>query len=535
MAKNVNFKNSEPMEVQIKRAILNGMTFTDCEKCFSQKRSFIIDINNRISIEDRKALTGKGLADCVSQETQHQIAELLRKGKTTKAISQQTRLPAKVINAISEARIANVFEDLKQIKEKPVYQELTEITNNISMSAAENDIPEVDINASSEVVTSESPENKRGRKVIVTDEICELLFTEYESGKTMKMIANEYGISEGRVCYAITKWRKVNDIMNKRKLTYHSVNIGHKVPKEHNYVLNKETVEYIAKLLVAGFSNQEISAETNVDADTISRIRCKRSYKEYTEGYNFPKRKINAKTFNDNTMSKETFDMVISQIFERKSDKEISTSLALSVQTVNRIRNHMTFKKMTEGMEFPEPMDSLYRIDNDVSGGFSRLTPDEAKALESIETCEPDASTEEINENAEEESVEISEMSGSMTRLTPDQELEAEETHEEEEFEEEEEEYDCIGSKRYFMNITKAFAANAAAAVLIKDGTLITYAVDEVIENAIMRVIAMATVEEIKGSSLYLYGGEVSYEYLTNMIVCLGINEINLPKKDENN
>ena len=290
------------------------------------------------------------------------------------------------------------------------------------------------------------------------------------------------------------------------------------MPKEHNYVLNKETVEYIAKLLVAGFSNQEISAETNVDADTISRIRCKRSYKEYTEGYNFPKRKINAKTFNDNTMSKETFDMVISQIFERKSDKEISTSLALSVQTVNRIRNHMTFKKMTEGMEFPEPMDSLYRIDNDVSGGFSRLTPDEAKA-----------STEEINENAEEESVEISEMSGSMTRLTPDQELEAEE---EEEIEEEEE-YDCIGSKRYFMNITKAFAANASAAVLIKDGTLITYAVDEVIENAIMRVIAMATVEEIKGSSLYLYGGEVSYEYLTNMIVCLGINEINLPKKEE--
>ncbi len=510
MAKNVNFKNSEPMEVQIKRAILNGMTFTDCEKCFSQKRSFIIDINNRISIEDRKALTGKGLADCVSQETQHQIAELLRKGKTTKAISQQTRLPAKVINAISEARIANVFEDLKQIKEKPVY--------------AENDIPKVDINASGEVVTSESPENKRGRKVIVTDEICELLFTEYESGKTMKMIANEYGISEGRVCYAITKWRKVNDIMNKRKLTYHSVNIGHKVPKEHNYVLNKETVEYIAKLLVAGFSNQEISAETNVDADTISRIRCKRSYKEYTEGYNFPKRKINAKTFNDNTMSKETFDMVISQIFERKSDKEISTSLALSVQTVNRIRNHMTFKKMTEGMEFPEPMDSLYRIDNDVSGGFSRLTPD--------------ASTEEINENAEEESVEISEMSGSMTRLTPDQEFAIEEEEEEareEEEEEEIEEYDCIGSKRYFMNIAKAFAANAAAAVLIKDGTLITYAVDEVIENAIMRVIAMATVEEIKGSSLYLYGGEVSYEYLTNMIVCLGINEINLPKKDENN
>ena len=130
MAKNVNtIKNSEPVEVQVKRAFLNGMTSTDTEKYLKITRDKLRVIIGQITPEDKKALTGKGLEDCVSKDAQNQIAELLRKGKTTKVISQQTRLPVRVINAISEARIAKVFEDLKQVKEKPVYQELTEITN----------------------------------------------------------------------------------------------------------------------------------------------------------------------------------------------------------------------------------------------------------------------------------------------------------------------------------------------------------------------------------------------------------------------
>ena len=91
---------------------------------------------------------------------------------------------------------------------------------------------------------------------------------------------------------------------------------------------SKDTIEYISKLLIEGFSDSEISKKMNSlgiisSPDRIFRIRNKENYSRYTEKYTFPKNKPHKKR--DPLLAKNIFNL----INKGYSNKEIIEELNL--------------------------------------------------------------------------------------------------------------------------------------------------------------------------------------------------------------
>lgn len=345
----MKIKSKEPLEIQIKREILNGMTFTDIEKCHSINRSKIVTVNSQITLEDVKNFKGN-LTDCVSSDVKEKITTLLRNGKLPKWISQQSGYPVRIINEIAK----EIYGEITAT-EKPVIENITPRLAD-KVEEVSNDSAPTQVNTS-KVKTESDAERK---------EMAEIFAADYRLGKTEKEIAKEYGISQSTVNRYLHKYTDVfNSGTGARKKVRHTTNPG---GRHHGYAhnfLNKAQIEEISNLIMKGFENSEIASMVNFDINplTISRIRCKRSYTEWTSEYTFPRLHYDRDTFSGSKLDNESFNKIINMLMDCYSDKEIASEMGTSIVVINNIRNHKTFKKLTKDMIFPEPKDKPFYVD----------------------------------------------------------------------------------------------------------------------------------------------------------------------------
>lgn len=105
--------------------------------------------------------------------------------------------------------------------------------------------------------------------------------------------------------------------------------------------LNKEIVEVIIIDLLNGLDDHTIGNKYNVHRKTISDIRHHKTWKKYTEGYDFPK-SDGLKRGSDNNMSKLTIEQVkdIKQMIKNEiSLTDISKLYNVSIQAIAHIKN----------------------------------------------------------------------------------------------------------------------------------------------------------------------------------------------------
>lgn len=499
MAKNTNFKNKEPLEVQAKRCLLNGMTMTDVEKYLSITRDKVRMINGQITQEDKKTLIGKGLQDCVPESMQQQIAELLKKGRTAKAISQVFNLPVRVINAVGEHRIERVLENIKTSREE--------------IPLVESIVPEIDIDAtgaiSRTIPTEENRDikkpSKRGRPNRDINDIIEtgeIYFQENQNGKNYREIAKEFGVSKSSVERAVKTYKNKNNIVSARRyVTHHStININKKSVDVYNNALSKETVIEISELLVKGFTNAEIEAKTGVFSGTISRIRCKHVYAGWTKEYTFKRLRDVNSSFSSRSITRDQLDAVIKMLLEGNTDVDISKSLDINYQTINNIRNHKSYAKFTKDITFPKPNDSLYKVGFEVNADITssentdNITKTTEKPIEEIPV------EVEINTNEDTQ--------------VPNAEVKPTE----------------IGTHKYFASIAKAFAADKFSAILVKHGNMLVYGVENSVKAALLRVISLATPDEVSGCDIYIAGEDKIDDEIINAVKALGVETIIVSK-----
>lgn len=342
--KKMKIKSKEPLEIQIKREILNGMTFTDIEKCHSINRSKIVTVNSQITLEDVKNFKGN-LTDCVSSDVKEKITTLLRNGKLPKWISQQSGYPVRIINEIAK----EIYGETTAT-EKPVIENIT--------PRLANKVKEPDTSVPVQVKTSKVKAESETEK----KEMAEIFATDYKLGKTKKAIAEEYGVSPYIVSTYLKKYTNVSDEKISTKVIRHTTNTGggDRTPKHNS--LSRQQVEEVANLIMKGFGNTEIISMVNfsISSQMVCHIRCKNCYIEWTRDYNFPKAEVNRATFVGSKFTKETFDKTISMLMEGFSDREIASEIDVNPTLINNIRNHKSFKKMTKDMVFPEPNDKVF-------------------------------------------------------------------------------------------------------------------------------------------------------------------------------
>ena len=496
MAKTTNYKNKEPLEVQAKRCLLNGMTMTDVEKYLSITRDKVRMINGQITPEDKKTFIGKGLYDCVPESMQQQIAELLKKGRTAKAISQVFNLPVRVINAVGEHRIERVLENIKTSEEIPLVES---ITSNVNDSI----VPEIDISDNGSIIESTvvEPPKRRGRKSTVDMEMCELLYNEHISGKTYAALAKEYGMSASNIGHYISRYRNANNIQTVRYVT--SGQQKRKNPSSSKASLTDDMVIKIAKMIMSGESNSDISLETGVACYKIADIRAKKTYKHITKDYNFPIRDTNYDYFSGRGLTREEFDKIIELIMARKNNKTISKEVGVATHTIRDIRLKNTFRRFTKNLTFPEQEAVSFDIKRK-----KRSKNKKQMHADVNESHDPIMTTIAIDNDIE-----------SQTAFEVQPELMPTETNEVQPVIE-------IGTHKYFANIAKAFAADKFSAILVKHGNMLVYGVENSVKAALLRVISLATPDEVSGCDIYIAGENSIEEEIINAVKSLGVETI---------
>lgn len=474
MAKNTNFKNNEPLEVRVKRCLLNGMTMTDVEKYLKISRNKVRLIYGQVTQEDKKTLIGSGLQDCVPKSSQQLIENLLKTGKTSKSISQLFNLPVRVINAIGESHIERVLENIETKEEVPLVESV--------------------------VYTAAEPPKRPGRKSNVDMEMCELLYNEHMSGKTYTVLSKEYGMTASMLGYYINRYRNANNLQNIRH-----ANSGKDVCRttsHSNASLTDDMVVKIAKMIMDGESNIDISLETGVETYKIADIKAKKTYKYITKDYDFPVRDMNFDYFSDrHGLTREKFDKIIELIMAGKSNKAISEEISVSDYIIRNIRSKNTFKRFTKNLVFPDQ----------VSMSFNKR-----KSNESI------TKTTTIDSNIKSQASFNAQNDTSVINDTTNHELitETKENHSVIE----------IGTHKYFANIAKAFAADKFSAILVKNSNMIVYGVENSVKSALLRVISLATPVEISGCDVYIAGADKIDEEIITAVKSLGVGTIIITK-----
>ena len=464
----MKFKTSEPLETQIKRQIINGMTYTAISQLHRIKKSKVITVNSEITSEDVKKLKGTPLVDCVPPDLKKIIIDMLANGKTTKSISQQTQYPTKIINAIAEHRIVEALA--KERKPQPI------ITFNKIGEVADTRITEthnIEVNNDTEVPTKKTKNNPDD------DEIKELIVDEYRKGKTMKEISEEYGIS----MYYVSKYIHSFKEFDGKKL-YHSCKevTKKREPSTNPGALTKEQVLEISEYIIAGFTNSEICDMTGVDTGKISHIRCKRTYRQWTEDYEFTKGERYVPMFNSK-MSKDTFYQIIDMLMQAYDNKEIARVTGYTEATINNIRTHKTYAALTKDKQFPAPTDKLY---------FTDVKPRTSNG--ESETDDIDPTVEESADNSE--SIVIDNVNEDLPEPSSKNVAPS------------------FNTDEYYYSIAKAVAGDQyhIGAIIVKDATIISSARVDVNSNIDPIVIAMlhTSTELLRGSNAYVYNGKTA-------------------------
>lgn len=124
----------------------------------------------------------------------------------------------------------------------------------------------------------------------------------------------------------------------------HAIDLGLNPSKgetHHNASLSEDDVHNICKLLELGNSNLSIAEEYNVSPSHISHIKTGSLWSHVTKGYKFT-------SYTNSKLSKEEILKIHLEAVAGKDVKMIAKDYNVSVNTVKRIRDKQTHKKIIE-------------------------------------------------------------------------------------------------------------------------------------------------------------------------------------------
>ena len=185
-------------------------------------------------------------------------------------------------------------------------------------------------------------------------EVNRVIISQIRCGKSYTHISKNYNISRlyndnlsdeivHKICKLLEEGYSNKEILEKYEVnkdtislircgkTYTHISKNYNISKRHNDRLSEETVHKICTLMEDGYSNKEISEKCRVNRNNITQIRCGKSHTDISKNYNISKR------YNDR-LSEETVHKICKSLEEGYSITEISEKYKVERHNISQIR-----------------------------------------------------------------------------------------------------------------------------------------------------------------------------------------------------
>lgn len=163
----------------------------------------------------------------------------------------------------------------------------------------------------------------------------------------------------------------------KKKISSTLIKNGAKGEKCYNNKYPEEIIKKAINMLMENKMYSEIIKETGLPKETISQIVYKISWKYLTEGLTFP----NFSEHKHSILQEADIKIIIEDLLNGIDNKTIASKYNVAPKTISDIRNHKTWKYLTESYIFPPTPDNLPRGENNNN---SVLTTDQVITIKKL-------------------------------------------------------------------------------------------------------------------------------------------------------
>lgn len=124
---------------------------------------------------------------------------------------------------------------------------------------------------------------------------------------------------------------------------------GEKSPS--NVYSEREILQLIEDLKVGQYSYVELAQKYNISYDVVASVASHSSWKYLTKDIKFPLPKMDSRK--NVILSEQDVKMIIDLMLQGKGNYEICELFHVAPHTISDIRNHKTWKTLTDGIIFP--------------------------------------------------------------------------------------------------------------------------------------------------------------------------------------